>query len=84
MGVGVPGAPGTGVLSRGGALAASAMGRPARSNAVRIACNISNLLSGTFLQATPKWKLSPVRLACKRARLSGITVICLIRTKETP
>ncbi len=83
VGVGVPGAPGTGVASRGGVLAASAMGRPASSTA-RIAPNISNLLSGTFLQATPKSKLSPVRLPFKHARLNDITVICLIRTKETP
>ena len=37
VGVGVPGAPGTGVVSLGGVLAASAKGRPAINNAVRIA-----------------------------------------------
>ncbi|BBH44879.1 hypothetical protein KU43P_13560 [Pseudomonas sp. KU43P] len=84
MGVGVPGAPGTGVFRRGGVLAASARGSAASSSAVRIAWNISNLLSGTFLQATPLLMFLPVRLHGKRARLIAITVTCLIRTKETP
>jgi hypothetical protein len=84
VGVGVPGAPGTGVNGRGCCGPAASARGVSVSSAAKIAWNIGNLLSGTFLQAMPILSFLPVRQRYRRARLDGITVIRLIRKKVTP